>query len=138
MVDAVKEPLLVPAPVPLLFQHPFPAGQQPLRERAADPVRSFYRPDPLGPLPRELQQLAVAARIGAEPAGGPQDLPVVPASIVTDSLWGSTPMITLSINATSSLSGGSPASEDGQRYFELSRPFLSHASPRHPARTHAR
>jgi hypothetical protein len=28
-------------------------------------------------------------------------------------------------------------SEDGQRYFELSRPFLSHASPRYPARTHA-
>jgi len=28
-------------------------------------------------------------------------------------------------------------SEDGQRYFELSRPFLSHASPRHLARAHA-
>jgi hypothetical protein len=28
-------------------------------------------------------------------------------------------------------------SEDGQRYFELGRPFLSHASPRHLARVHA-
>src|SRR6266571_8162104 len=32
----------------------------------------------------------------------------------------------------------SPVSEDGQRYFELSRPFLSHASPRRPAGPHAR
>jgi hypothetical protein len=28
-------------------------------------------------------------------------------------------------------------SEDGQRYFELGRPFLSHAPPRHPAKAHA-
>jgi len=58
-------------------QHPFSLRQEPLRQRAADPVGSFHRPDPPGPLPRELQQLAVAARIGAEPAGSAQDLPVV-------------------------------------------------------------
>ena len=58
------------------------------------------------------------------------------ASIVTDSLCGSTPMITWSTPATSSLAY-LRISEDGQRYFELSRPFLSHASPRHLARAHA-
>ena len=55
-----------------------PLGQEPLREGAADPVRAFHRPDPLRPLPRDLQQLAVAAPVGGELAGGPQDLPVVP------------------------------------------------------------
>jgi len=44
-------------------------------------------------------------------------------------------MITRSAMPASSL--GLQISEDGQRYFELSRPFLSHASPRHPARAHA-
>jgi hypothetical protein len=33
-------------------QHRLPAGQQPLRKGAADPVRSLHRPDPLRPLPR--------------------------------------------------------------------------------------
>jgi hypothetical protein len=56
---------------------------------------------------------------------------------VTDSLWGSTPMITWSITL-GLLAQAGLVSEDGQRYFELSRPFLGHASPRHPARTHAR
>jgi hypothetical protein len=80
-------------------QHPLPAGQQPLRNRAADPVGPFDGPDPFRPLLGELQQLPVAARIGAELAGGPQDLPSSRVSIVTDSLCGSTPMITLSIKA---------------------------------------
>jgi hypothetical protein len=57
------------------------------------------------------------------------------ASIVTDSLRGSTPMITRSIALPPR--SRRILSEDGQRYFELSRPFLSHASPRCPARTHA-
>lgn len=60
------------------IQHLFPAGQQPLRERPADPVRSFYGPDPLRPLLGHLQQLVAAAGISAELAGGPQDLPVIP------------------------------------------------------------
>jgi hypothetical protein len=47
-------------------------------------------------------------------------------------------MITLSIARTSSPKADDLPGEDGQRYFELSRPFLSHASPRHPARPHAR
>ena len=59
------------------------------------------------------------------------------ASIVTDSLCGSTPMTTLSITYASSPQADHLAGEDGQRYFELSRAFLSRASPRHPARTHA-
>ena len=32
------------------IQHPLPIGQQPLRQRPADPVRALHRPDPLGPL----------------------------------------------------------------------------------------
>ena len=43
-------------------------------------------------------------------------------------------MITLS--TVYLLARAAPISEDGQRYFELSKPFLSHAPPRHPARTH--
>jgi hypothetical protein len=60
------------------IQHPLAAGQQPLRQRAADPVRTFHRPDALRPLPGDLQQLAVTAGLSAEPARGPQDLPAVP------------------------------------------------------------
>jgi hypothetical protein len=40
--------------------------------------------------------------------------------------------------STSASLAETTVSEDGQRYFEqTSRPFLSHASPRHPDRTHA-
>ena len=59
------------------------------------------------------------------------------ASNVTDCLCGLTPMITRSTLATSSLTLLPNTGEDGHRYFEQSRPFLSHASPRHLARTHA-
>ena len=47
-------------------------------------------------------------------------------------------MITRSAIYASSVRHRPPAGEDGHRYFELSTPFLSHAPPRHPARTHAR
>lgn len=60
------------------IQHPLAAGQQPLRQRPADPIGAFHRPYPLGPLPGIGQQLPVAARVSAEPALGPQDLPAVP------------------------------------------------------------
>jgi hypothetical protein len=59
-------------------QHPLPVGQRPLHQRTADPVRPFHRPDPLGPLPGEPEQLPVAAGIGAKSAAGPQDLPAAP------------------------------------------------------------
>jgi len=57
------------------------------------------------------------------------------ASIVTDSLWAG-PDDHL-IHHEHLLAWHVPVSEDGQRYFELGRPFLSHASPRHLARAHA-
>jgi hypothetical protein len=59
-------------------QHPHSAGQQPLRQRPPDPVGAFHRPHPLRQLPGISQQLLVAARISAEPALGPQNLPAVP------------------------------------------------------------
>ena len=58
------------------------------------------------------------------------------ASIVTEALCGSIPMTTSSIAPNSLAAVCLLVSEDGQRYFELSRPFLSHASLRHPAGTH--
>ena len=60
------------------IQHPLAAGQQALRERAADPVRPFHGPYPLRPLPGDLKQLVIAAGVGTELARSPQDLPVVP------------------------------------------------------------
>jgi hypothetical protein len=77
-------------------QHPLPVDQQPLRDRAADPVRAFCRADPFRPLPRELQQLAVAACISGESVARKISR-LSRASIVTDSSCGTAPMITLSI-----------------------------------------
>ena len=61
------------------IQHALSIGQEPLRYRAPDPVSSLNGPDPLRPLTRDFQQLAIAAGLGAEPARCPQDLPVVPS-----------------------------------------------------------
>ncbi len=46
------------------------------------------------------QALTIYHRISAEPARGPQDLPGIPVSFITDSLCGSTPMTTLSTTRT--------------------------------------
>jgi hypothetical protein len=117
-------------------QYPFAAGQQPLRQRPPDPVGAFHRPRPPGPLPRVGQQLPVAAHIGTEPALGPQNLPAVPGLDRHRQLVRIHPDDHL-VHHEYLLAYQAPASEDGQRYFELSRPFLSHASPRHPAKAHA-
>jgi hypothetical protein len=45
-------------------QHPLPAGQQPLRQRAPDTVRALHRPDPVRPLPRILHQQPVTTSVG--------------------------------------------------------------------------
>ena len=120
------------------IQHPFPAGQQPLREGAADAVRTLHRPDPLGPLPGDARAAggSCAHRCANRPVARKISR-LSRASIVTDSLCGSTPMITLSTSATSFVLAGHLPARTGNAISSCSRPFLSHASPRHPARTHA-
>ena len=117
---------------------------QPDRQGPTQPVRP--QDQPLSRRARQVhlararrsRQLAVVAGASAEPARSPQDLRLSRASIVTDSLCGSTPMTTLSITIPPHPGADHLAGEDGQRHFELGKPFLSYAPPRHPARTHAR
>jgi hypothetical protein len=59
------------------------------------------------------------------------------ASIVTDRLCGSIPITTRSITILLTLDPAGRISEDGQRCFEQSRPFSSHASPRCTTGPHA-
>ncbi|MEJ7743128.1 MAG: hypothetical protein WKF73_11570 [Nocardioidaceae bacterium] len=74
-----------------------PGGQQPLRDRTTDPIRPLDHPHPIRPLRREPAQLTEASRVGAEPAFARSTSRVSRASIVTDRLCGSIPIITRSI-----------------------------------------
>ena len=59
------------------------------------------------------------------------------ASIVTDRLCGSIPITTRSITVLLILDPVASVSEDGQRCFQQSTPFSSHASPRCTTGPHA-
>ena len=125
-----------PAPGPTASRaHPAPVHRQkPAAAPDDDPSPSLPPPPrcavPTAPL---AAQLPVAAGIGGEGPVARRTSRVSLASKVTDFLCGSTPMTTRSTPGL--LTRDATVSEDGQRYFELGRPFLSHASPRHPART---
>ena len=118
-------------------EYPLPIGQQPLRDRAPYPVRPLHCPDPGRPLAGSLPQLTVARGIRAEPARGPQNLLAVPGLDRDRQLVRVNPDDHLIHHVPLPRRAASHVSEDGQRYFELSRPFLSHASPRRPAGPHA-
>jgi hypothetical protein len=108
---------------------PFPVGQQPRRDRAADSVGALHGPRPLRPLPPEPQQLPVAAPIGAEPAPGAQHLPDV-AGLDRDRRLVRIHPDHHSIHHAPPLTlTGTTVSEDGQRCFEQIQQTLLEPRP---------
>ena len=117
-------------------EDPLAVGEQPRRHRPASAIGALHRPRPARPLPAVPQHRPVAAGIGAEPAGREQHLPLVADLDRGRGLMRIHPDDHAAHTRRSSRRAVAD-SEDGQRYYEPSRPLLSHASPRCPARPHA-
>jgi hypothetical protein len=107
-----------------------PPASSPLGDRPADPVSALDRPHPLRPLPGEPEHAPVAAGIGAERAGRAQHLAGVAGLDRHRPLVRVHPDHHAVHHRPPHLDPTGHISEDGQRCFQQSRPFSSHASPR--------
>ena len=76
------------------IEDPFAGLDQPLGQRTAGAVGSLDRPDPVRPGPDIASHRGISRVVGGEPARPEQPFWWSRTSMVADSLWGSTPMIT--------------------------------------------
>jgi hypothetical protein len=118
------------------IQHALAVGDEPLRDVPADAVAAFDRPNPPRPPASSRQHLLVAVPVGAEPATAEYLLPLV------EHLGRGRELVRVDpddhgCHAVPPRLERRLQEAGGQRYFELSRPFSSHSTPRCPARTHA-
>jgi hypothetical protein len=105
--------------------------EQPLRQRPTGAQTPLDRPCPVRTRGNVLPHRGEASLVGAEPTGPSRFSPASMTSIVADSLWGSTPMMTLPV-VPLALCREPVGRRGGHRYYELGSPLLGHASSQRP------